>query len=210
MKPNLFFSKILKNFTNFFWVILVEVKEWIEFIINNIPGKSGFFLRKCFYKKLLNGNLLNCRIQRGFIAECSRNIFFGDDIYIGFNCKIFASNKSKIVIGDKFTCNSNVMINSRGIGEIIIGKNVLIGPNSVLRSNNHNYKTSQKPINQQGMSEGKITIEDDVWIGSNVVILPNVIIGKGSIVAAGAVVTSNVEAFSIVGGVPAKLIGLRN
>tara|TARA_Y100000991_G_C21709108_1_gene237101 strand:- start:224 stop:532 length:309 start_codon:yes stop_codon:yes gene_type:complete len=102
------------------------------------------------------------------------------------------------------------MINSRGIGEIIIGKNVLIGPNSVLRSNNHNYKTSQKPINQQGMSEGKITIEDDVWIGSNVVILPNVIIGKGSIVAAGAVVTSNVEAFSIVGGVPAKLIGLRN
>ena len=102
------------------------------------------------------------------------------------------------------------MINSRGIGEIKIGKNVLIGPNSVIRSNNHNFKIFQKPINQQGMSEGKITIEDDVWIGAIVVILPNVIIGKGSIVAAGAVVTSNVETFSIVGGVPAKVIGLRN
>ena len=210
MKNNIFFSKVIKNF---YWVlrsILVEIREWIEFIINNIPGNSGFFLRKHFYKKLFKGNLLNCRIQRGFIAECPRNIFLGDDIYIGFNCKLFASNKSKIVIGDKFTCNSNVMINSRGIGEIKIGKNVLIGPNSVIRSNNHNFKIFQKPINQQGMSEGKITIEDDVWIGSNVVILPNVIIGKGSIVAAGAVVTSNVENFSIVGGVPAKEIGLRN
>tara|TARA_Y100001978_G_scaffold202688_2_gene224692 strand:+ start:187 stop:495 length:309 start_codon:yes stop_codon:yes gene_type:complete len=102
------------------------------------------------------------------------------------------------------------MINSRGIGEIKIGKNVLIGPNSVLRSNNHNFKILQKPINQQGMSEGKIIIEDDVWIGSNVVILPNVIIGKGSIVAAGAVVTSKVKSFSIVGGVPAKEIGMRS
>ena len=210
MKLSPFFSKILKNFINFFKFIFVEIKDWIEFIINNMPGKSGFFLRKYFYKNFFNGKLLNCRIQRGFIAECSRNIFFGDDIYIGFNCKIFASNKSKIVIGDKFTCNSNVMINSRGIGEIKIGKNVLIGPNSVLRSNNHNYEISQKPINQQGMSEGRITIEDDVWIGSNVVILPNVIIGEGSIVAAGAVVTSNVGAFSIVGGVPAKVIGHRN
>ena len=210
MKNNIFFLKVIKNFYKFLRSILVEIREWIEFIINNIPGNSGFFLRKHFYKKLFKGNFSNCRIQRGFIAECSRNIFLGDDIYIGFNCKLFASNKSKIVIGDKFTCNSNVMINSRGIGEIKIGKNVLIGPNSVIRSNNHNFKIFQKPINQQGMSEGKITIEDDVWIGSNVVILPNVIIGKGSIVAAGAVVTSNVEAFSIVGGVPAKVIGLRN
>ena len=102
------------------------------------------------------------------------------------------------------------MINSRGIGEIKIGKNVLIGPNSVLRSNNHNFKILDKPINQQGMSEGKIIIEDDVWIGSNVVILTNVIIGKGSIIAAGAVVTSNVESFTVVGGVPAKQIGIRN
>ncbi len=210
MKPNIFGLKILKNFHKFFRGILVEIREWIEFTINNIPGKSGFFFRKLYYKNFFKGKLKNCRIQRGFIAECSRNITFGNNIYIGFNCKIFACNKSKIEIGDKFTCNSNVMINSRGIGEIKIGKNVLIGPNSVLRSNNHNFRILQKPINQQGMSEGKISIEDDVWIGSNVVILPNVIIGKGSIIAAGAVVTSNVESFTIVGGVPAKQIGIRN
>lgn len=210
MKTNLLCAKFVMNFKKFLRDIFIEIREWIEFIINNIPGRSGFFFRKHYYKKQFKGKLFNCRIQRGFVAECSRNISFGDDIYIGFNCKIFASNESKIVIGDKFTCNSNVMINSRGIGKIKIGKNVLIGPNSVLRSNNHNFKFFQKPINQQGMSEGQIIIEDDVWIGSNVVILPNVIIGKGSIVAAGAVVTSNVGDFSIVGGVPAKKIGIRN
>ena len=210
MKTNIFFLKIVSNFQKFFRDTFVEIRDWIEFIINNIPGKSGFFFRKHYYKNIFKGGLQNCRIQRGFVAECSRNITFGNNVYIGFNCKLFASNKSKIEIGDKFTCNSNVMINSRGIGEIKIGKNVLIGPNSVLRSNNHNYKIFQKPINEQGMSEGKISIEDDVWIGSNVVILPNVTIGKGSIVAAGAVVTSNVESFTIVGGVPATQIGIRN
>ena len=210
MKLNFFFSKVMSKFNKLFRDILVEIRDWIEFIINNIPGKSGFYFRKHYYKRLFKGNLFNCRIQRGFIAECAKNIFLGDNIYIGFNCRFFASNQSKIIISDKFTCNSNVMINSRGIGAIKIGKNVLIGPNSVLRSNNHNFKIFTTPINQQGMSKGKIIIEDDVWIGSNVVILPNVIIGKGSIVAAGAVVTSNVKSFSIVGGIPAKEIGTRN
>jgi len=52
-------------------------------------------------------------------------------------------------------------------------------------------------------------IEDDVWIGRNAVIMPNVKIGKGSIIGAGAVVTKNVKAYSVVGGVPAKLIRKR-
>ena len=210
MKADFPFLRLLKNLKKLFKNILVEIRDWIEFIINNIPGKSGFFVRNHYYKKLFKGNLLNCRIQRGFIAECPRNIYFGDNIYIGLSCKIFASNRSKIIIGDNFSCNSNVMINSRGVGEIKIGKNVLIGPNCVLRSNNHNFKIFKTPINKQGMSDGKICLEDDVWIGSNVVILSNVIIGKGSIVAAGAVVTANVRSFSIVGGVPAKEIGTRN
>ena len=56
------------------------------------------------------------------------------------------------------------------------------------------------------MNEGEIFINDDVWIGSNAVVLPNCKIGKGVIIAAGAVVTSDVESYSIVGGVPADLI----
>ena len=55
----------------------------------------------------------------------------------------------------------------------------------------------------------EIIIHDDVWIGANAVILPNCEIGKGVIVGAGAVVTSNIDSYSIVGGVPAKLIKKR-
>ena len=59
------------------------------------------------------------------------------------------------------------------------------------------------------MIDGEIIINDDVWIGSNAVILPNCTIGKGAIIAAGAVVTKNVDSYTVVGGVPAKLIKRR-
>ena len=101
------------------------------------------------------------------------------------------------------------MINARGIGKILIGKNVLIGPNVVIRSNNHNYQDTSIPIIKQGMTKGVIIIEDDVWISSNCVILPNCTIGEGSIIAAGAVVTKDIEPYSIFGGIPAKKIGVR-
>jgi acetyltransferase-like isoleucine patch superfamily enzyme len=59
------------------------------------------------------------------------------------------------------------------------------------------------------MTDGNILIKDNVWIGSNCVILQNCIIGEGSIVAAGSVVTKDVFPFSVVGGIPAKIIKKR-
>jgi galactoside O-acetyltransferase len=59
------------------------------------------------------------------------------------------------------------------------------------------------------MTVGEIIVEDDVWIASNCVITANTIIGKSSIVGVGSVVTKNVEPYSIVGGVPARLIKKR-
>jgi acetyltransferase-like isoleucine patch superfamily enzyme len=57
---------------------------------------------------------------------------------------------------------------------------------------------------------GAVIIEDFVWISCRAIILPGVTVGEGAVVAAGAVVTKDVEPFSIVGGVPAKVIGVRN
>lgn len=190
--------------------ILLEFREWIQFIVNNLPGSTGVIIRNIYYKRFFKGSFSKAKIQSGFVTECASNIFCGDNAYFGLNCKIFASKESRVFIGDDFECNTNVMINARGLGEIKIGTNVLIGPNVVLRSNNHNFSEISKPISKQGMKGGKIIIDNDVWIGSNVVILPNINIGKGSIIGAGAVVTSNVESYTIVGGVPAKEIGKRN
>ena len=129
--------------------------------------------------------------------------------YFGINCKIYASELSNVKIGLNASINSNVMINARGKGRIFIGNNVLIGPNVVLRSNNHTFKSTKIPIISQGMTEGEIIIGNDVWIGSNAVILPNCNIGDGAIIGAGAVVTSNIEPYTIVGGIPAKFIKKR-
>ena len=54
-----------------------------------------------------------------------------------------------------------------------------------------------------------VVIEDDVWVGANVTILKGVTIGHGSVVAAGAVVTKSCPPYSIIGGVPAKVLRKR-
>ena len=189
--------------------IIREFKDWLEFIIGNIPGKTGFLFRDIYYKKRLHKSFKNNRFESGLRIEFPRNIELGSGSYFGFNCKLYASELSSIKIGFNASFNSNVMINARGKGKISIGNNVLIGPNVVIRSSNHSFKSTNKPIIEQGMKDGQIIVHDDVWIGSNVVILPNCEIGKGSIIAAGAVVTSNIDSYTVVGGVPAKLIKKR-
>ena len=190
-------------------IIKREIKEWIEFLLRNIPGGLGFYMRSFYYQKRMLKIFRNNRFESGLRMEYPRNIELGSNSYFGMNCKIFASEFSKVKIGSKASINANVMINARGKGQIIIGNNVLIGPNVVLRSNNHSFDKTNIPIIEQGMNEGEIIINDDVWIGSNAVILPNCKIGKGVIIAAGAVVTSDVESYSVMGGVPANLIKKR-
>ena len=190
-------------------MILRELKDWLEFFIRYIPGRIGYFFRSVYYKKLLSKSFKNIRFEPGLRIEYPKNIELHSDSYFGLNCKLYASEFSSIKIGSNASFNANVMINARGKGKIIIGNNVLIGPNVVLRSSNHSFQTTKKTIMEQGMTAGEIIIHNDVWIGSNAVILPNCEIGNGAIIAAGAVVTSNIDSYSVVGGVPAKLIKKR-
>ncbi|MBO8230530.1 transferase [Prochlorococcus marinus str. MU1404] len=191
-------------------LIIGELKDWLEFLVRNIPGRTGFLIRSLYYKIRLKKSFKENRFESGLRIEFPQNILIGSYSYFGLNCKIYASEFSQIKIGSNVTFNSNVMINARGEGKIFIGNNVLIGPNVVLRSNNHCFEDIKIPIKEQGMEYGDIFIEDDVWISSNSVILPNCKIGKGSIIGAGAVVTKNVESYSIVVGVPAKQIRKRD
>lgn len=88
--------------------------------------------------------------------------------------------------------------------KLTIRNRVSIGPRVTIMlasGSNHSQLLEKFPL-----EVGDITIEEDAWIGTGVIIYPNVKIGKCAIVAAGAVVTKDVESYSIVGGVPAKLI----
>tara|TARA_B100000212_G_scaffold329429_1_gene294663 strand:+ start:106 stop:696 length:591 start_codon:yes stop_codon:yes gene_type:complete len=187
-----------------------EIREWVEYFIARIPGSTGNILRNFYFKRRFSIEFKNNRFETGFRVEYPKNIKIRSNSFYGLDCKIYASKTSFIEIGSNISFNSNVMINARGIGKIIIGNNVLIGPNVVIRSNNHEYLDLKIPIIEQGMTSGEIIIKDNVWISSNCVILPNCTIGEGAIVAAGAVVTKDIEPYSIVGGIPAKIIRKRN
>lgn len=148
----------------------------------------------------------------GVYIKGYKNIELGDNIIFSSQSQLYAespTNESRIKIGNNVGFNVNVMINADNMGEIIIGNNVMVGPNTVFRSANHAFRDPGIPMRLQGHTKGQIMVGSDVWIGANCVILTNVNIGKGAVIGAGAVVTKDVPDFEIVGGVPAKRIGSR-
>ena len=85
----------------------------------------------------------------------------------------------------------------------------MIAPNVVISAFNHGYEKIEIPMIDQKNSEEPIYIENNVWIASNCTIGKGVRIGEGAIIAANSFVNKDVIAFSIVGGVPAKIIKFR-
>ena len=114
-----------------------------------------------------------------------------------------------VVIGADTAINSGTVIYT-GNG-VTIGEGVAIAANCTLAPTNHAIADRSRMIKDQGFqpSKGGIIIEDDVWLGSGVVVLDGAIIRRGAVIAAGAVVRGEVEAYAIYGGVPARRIGER-
>lgn len=95
-------------------------------------------------------------------------------------------------------------------GPLEIGEDVMMGPNVIIMTSSHRHDDINTHMIFQGNTPpNMVKIEDDCWMGFNVIILPGVRIGKGSIIGAGAVVTKSVPPYSVVGGVPAKVIKSR-
>ncbi len=90
-----------------------------------------------------------------------------------------------------------------GYGGVKIGKGVMIASHTAISTITHDH-TKEEMI--KTVVAKPIVIEDGVWIGAHAVIVPGVTIKKGAVIAAGSVVLDDVEAYQIVGGVPAKLI----
>lgn len=107
----------------------------------------------------------------------------------------------KIVIGDNFYCNNNAHL----LGNITIGRDVLVGPKVIMWSRNHRI-AKDEIIKTQVSQDIPITIGNDVWIASGAIILYGVTIGDGAVVGAGSVVTKDVPAYTVVAGNPARVI----
>lgn len=96
---------------------------------------------------------------------------------------------------------------------LTIGKKVIFGPNPTIITGDHRTDIIGKFIidshEKLPENDAPVVIEDDVWTGANITILKGVTIGRGSVIAAGAIVTKSCPPYSIIGGVPAKVLKYR-
>ena len=152
------------------------------------------------------GILNFCRLiaNKRMFSRCGKNVS------IGRNCII--NSASMMELGNNVSIGPNAVLYSI-YKKIVFGNNVLLGPGVTIVSGDHSIRKIGVTIidNHEKMpgDDEDIIIEDDVWIGANVTILKGANIGRGCVVAAGAVVVKPVPPDSIVGGVPAKVIGVR-
>lgn len=137
---------------------------------------------------------------------CVKHIFYKCGKIATFNRKVNFGMGRQVQIGDYSGVGANVDMPH----DIIIGKYVMLGRQTHIFAANHTFDRTDIPIFEQKEVHRKQTIiEDDVWIGMRVIILPGKIIRQGTIIGAGAIVTKNFDAYSIIGGNPAKLIRQR-
>jgi acetyltransferase-like isoleucine patch superfamily enzyme len=152
-----------------------------NYIPNHVINKIPFyFIRHFFYRRVYK-------------------LKMGSGSSIHLNCFI---NRFNIEIGKNSAINRRCYLDGRG--GIIIGDNVSISPEVHLITAEHDLNDSSF-----GYITDSIELEDYVWVGTRAIILPGVRLGKGCVVAAGAVVTKSFPEFSVIAGVPAKLISKR-
>lgn len=106
-------------------------------------------------------------------------------------------------------CSVNAYSFLSGAGGLYIAHSVMIASHVSIYASNHVFSDTATPMRLQGLTARGITIYEDVWIGTGVRILDSVEVARGSVIAAGAVVTKSTQPFTIVGGVPARVIGTR-
>jgi acetyltransferase-like isoleucine patch superfamily enzyme len=138
--------------------------------------------------------------------------FYGPRVTVGEGTEIVAGAVLNSY-GGHVTIGTNAYVGAYAVllghGGLTVGDDCQIGPHVVVVASNHNFDDPNTTIRFQGETNLGITIEKDVWLGAGAKVLDGVTVGSGAIVAAGAVVTKDVAPLSIVGGVPARKIGVR-
>ena len=161
-------------------------------LLKHLPATSGRFKFLRFIRIIRSqcGGIIldsaghNINIEKGADFGTGQGITIGNGSGIGRDCQIR--------------------------GPLQIGDNVMMGPEVVIFTTNHVTSRTDIPMGRQGLTPPKkVIIGNDVWIGQRVMIMPGVHVGDGAVLAAGAVVTKDVPPYTIVAGVPAKVVKYR-
>ncbi|MDE5772954.1 MAG: sugar O-acetyltransferase [Muribaculaceae bacterium] len=157
---------------------MLEAADMCYMYNSLLPSRTAE--RDAILDKLLGRKGKNCCIRSPFQCDYGYNISVGDNFFANYNFIVLDG------------------------GRVTIGNNVFIAPNVGLHTAGHPLDYSRR---NEGLEyAGPITIEDDVWIGAGVQVCPGVTIRRGAVIAAGAVVTKDVEANTVVAGVPARFV----
>jgi acetyltransferase-like isoleucine patch superfamily enzyme len=163
----------------------IWLEEYVGWLTRNLPSLEGMIVRYGLYKLLF------------------RKIKSFAFIYPG----VYFTHTYGIDVGHRFSVNSGAILDGRG--GIKIGDGVMIGPQAAIYSSRHDFAQLARPMISLDHIMTPVVIGDDVWIGAHVCIPGGITIGSGAVIAAGAVVVKDVEANTIVSGVPAQIIGKR-
>jgi acetyltransferase-like isoleucine patch superfamily enzyme len=189
-----FFFKILNKFIYMIFIAILRRRDNIKI------GKNVKFYRL----PVLNIHPDSTLIIRNNVTINSENSGYHLNMYA--KCKILIDRpKAKIEIGENTRIHGSCL---HAFQEISIGRNCLIAANcQIIDGNGHDlsFDNVENRINTKGTSKA-IFIEDNVWIGTNVVVLPGVRIGNGSIISANSVVHKDIPPMVIAGGNPIEII----
>jgi acetyltransferase-like isoleucine patch superfamily enzyme len=198
-------------------------------LVGWIPTIVGIGVRGLLYRLILHMDGLtaienNVRLRYASLIHLARGVYLDQGVYlhacphgidIGENSIVMHGAvlhvynfrdlpRAGIKIGRDSLIGEYTVI--RGQGGVTIGDRVYTSPFTQILAVNHVYDDPGRPFVEQGITAEGITIDNDVWLGAGAIITDGVCVGHHSIVAAGAVVTKDVDPYTVVGGVPARLI----
>ena len=193
------------------------------------PTVAGCFIRSFIYRFLLGGMGRKCFLEKNIRFFNPGKLFLGDRVFVGegaffdagikaeaievgddshlSRCVIIRTQKGKVTIGKKVNLGSHAFI--YGYGDIEIGDYCLLANQVELISGTHKYGDLSQPMRFQGRTPSRIVVGEDVWLGTQAIILGGVTIGRGAIVGAGSVVNRDIPEYGIAAGRPARVIKSR-
>lgn len=208
---------------------------WIRYelcmlFFRNLSGVLGYAARRVFYKGLFGACGRGAIIGTGVTLRNPRKIILGDSVVLDDNSVLDAKGDTceGIHIGNDVFISRDSILNCKN-GGIYIGSNVSIGPGTIIsvidsgivRVGNHNviaphcslvsagdylHDRTDVPMAEQGLAEARgVTLDDDVWLATLVVVSDGSRIGRGSIIGCQSMVRGEIPPYSIAYGVPARV-----
>jgi acetyltransferase-like isoleucine patch superfamily enzyme len=201
--------------------------ELVMLISGWLPGALGLFLRSKLYPAILGRVGRNVVFGANVTIRHPHKIFVADNVVIDDNCCLDAkgSDNTGITIGEGVFVGRNTILSCKN-GDIVVddhanlgfnceifsasrvrvGKSVLMAAYTYLVGGDHLYDRVDIPVLEQGRTARGIEVDDNVWLGTHVVVTDGSRIGRDAIVGAGAVVVGEIPEFAIATGIPARVV----